>query len=653
MRDSLWASSRSIELMEPLHYLRLLRRRWIIIFLFTAIGAGLGCASTLARSDDDTPVQTYWVAAETLIVDLRSGAASPGGLLPLAEFATRGDVPSDAAVALGIDDSNELGSVIRAVADTAQGTLEISAAATEEDAASDRARVVTATFLDWLEDRREADYDAARTAANAEIVDRRNERDQLDSQIATLQGDDDGEPLSPSDATLLNGLLRARETAALRAINAFDQLTELERTGVADPQLIYLDAEAPLRISAASYFSRVNLGLQGERSFLSNQVAPTSPVLEEPGGDNLIDGAAGRSLLGGIAGLLLGASLVLAHFRFDPRLRTPEDVERAFGYSVIGEVPVISRKDRRAEVLHAVDQPRSYITEAHRYLRSALLFARFTVAPTPVHTLTDSQTINGISHDEDTEDTEDAVGGVEEREARVVMVTSAAAADGKTTTAANLAVTLAEAGYDTVLINCDHRIPAAHHLLGRPYLPGEVQETKVDNLRFIADVERDVYKTPEKIIQRQRTVIENARQIVDVVVLDTAPLLATNDAVDLLPSTDLVVLVCREGKTNKDDATETRDLLDRMGVPVAGVLVTGARGILGGRYYGRNRYGRYYQNESSVPPIPPAPEKVRPPKSRGPSHGKDGSDVRIDLRTPGDPPVDEPERPGRVSRLDD
>ncbi len=597
--------------------------------LCTAVGAAAGYSSTLLRSDDNGPIVSYWVASDILTVTDPAFGTSDIALSRLAQNATLGDVPNAAAESLGVD-PEQFRSSIRAVTNAADGIVELSAVALSPEDARARVDALTGTFLDELRANQQRAHDDAVADANAEVERHRLERSRLEALIEDLTVTQEAGDATDDDLAQLRDLNSQRDLENVLYATAINTAAEVRRQPVPEPELELTENVRQVQIDAGTYGSRITLGSAGNRVFSANEVGLTRAVTASTG--SAFDSAAARALLAGLIGLLLGVAAVLLHFRLDPRLRTPEDVERAFGYSVIGEVPVISRRDRRDQVLHAVDRPRSYVTEAHRYLRSALLFARFTFAPRPVHDLTDSHSLSTPTHDDPAALHAVTPASGDERQARVVMVTSPGAAEGKTTTAANLAVTLAEAGYDTVLINCDHRIPRAHEMLGLPYLPGEVQETGVPDLLFIADVERDIYTTPERISERQRSVIDRARQVVDVVVLDTAPILATNDAVDLLPSTDLVVVVCREGKTTADDAADARDLLDRMGVPVAGVLVTGARSILGGRYYARYRYGRYYRDER--PKARRKAKRARAPERRPsyiPKRGRQPARPDIDL----------------------
>jgi len=79
--------------------------------------------------------------------------------------------------------------------------------------------------------------------------------------------------------------------------------------------------------------------------------------------------------------------------------------------------------------------------------------------------------------------------------------------------------------------------------------------------------------------------VASARSRFDVIVLDTAPLLTTNDATELMPSVDLVVLTCRSGTTTADSAQRARELLARIAAPTSGVVLLGSEASPNDYYY--------------------------------------------------------------------
>ena len=108
-----------------------------------------------------------------------------------------------------------------------------------------------------------------------------------------------------------------------------------------------------------------------------------------------------------------------------------------------------------------------------------------------------------------------------------------------------------------------------------------------------------------------RELVAEARALADVVIIDTPPALATNDASELIPASDAVVVVSRVDKTTTDGARRTRFLLDRLSAPVAGVVAVGVAEH-------PSSYGSYYTTS----------ERGRGRKTRGGRH------VRPDASAP-------------------
>ncbi len=270
--------------------------------------------------------------------------------------------------------------------------------------------------------------------------------------------------------------------------------------------------------------------------------------------------------MGGIVGLGLGAGLVLLLDRFDGRLRRRDDVESATGLTVVAEIPPLNRKQQRSLEVVTVAQPRSRSAEAYRVVRGAVLFGLGGERP--------------------------ADGG-----AIVLMVTSANPGEGKTTTAANLAAVLAEGGFSVLVVNCDFRRPQVHRYLlespdeVRPPTSGldvavRPRPTRIPGVRLVTGLgEDDDEVNPLEIVALQRKVIERARAHVDVIVLDTAPFLATNDASELLQLTDQVLMVVRSGKTTAEAAHRTSEILERFDAPTLGVVFNDSAESHAAQYY--------------------------------------------------------------------
>jgi len=175
--------------------------------------------------------------------------------------------------------------------------------------------------------------------------------------------------------------------------------------------------------------------------------------------------------------------------------------------------------------------------------------------------------------------------------ARLILVTSANASEGKTTTVANLAASFAETGQRVLVLDADLRSPDTHSLFDVPQGagisdfitdPGDVplealvRPTSVPGVRIITAGTRLTH--PASLASRMGHLLEEVRGMADVVIIDSAPLLAASDVFDVLPIVDTVLLVVRSGRLTDVAAHRVAELLGRFQVPISGVVLVGARG---------------------------------------------------------------------------
>jgi len=221
-----------------------------------------------------------------------------------------------------------------------------------------------------------------------------------------------------------------------------------------------------------------------------------------------------------VLGLLLGIGTALLRDRMSDRIRGREDFEQITGVTVLATVPR-SRRLRGADADRPVllRAPESPAAESYRYLRSRL---QPLLRAGPV----------------------------------TVLVASAQEGEGRSTTAANLALALALAGRTVVLVDADLRRPRLHTMLDRvdelgltTLLNGEstvaetLQTTPVRRLRLLAagpgaESAADLLESP-----RLARVLRTVRQLCDVIVLDSAAVLSVSDAIALAAQSDHVLLV--------------------------------------------------------------------------------------------------------------
>lgn len=182
---------------------------------------------------------------------------------------------------------------------------------------------------------------------------------------------------------------------------------------------------------------------------------------------------------------------------------------------------------------------------------------------------------------------------------RTLVVTSPAPSEGKSTTVANLAITTAQSGRRTLLVDCDLRRPKLHELLSRPMTPGltnlmlneisdvPVQETGVDNLWLLSSGPPP--PNPADLLGTNRVdeIIADLIQKYDNIFFDAPPVIAATDAAILGSKVDGVLLVIQAGKTRRDQSERARELLEQARVRVIGAVLTNApKDSVIGEYYG-------------------------------------------------------------------
>lgn len=182
---------------------------------------------------------------------------------------------------------------------------------------------------------------------------------------------------------------------------------------------------------------------------------------------------------------------------------------------------------------------------------------------------------------------------------RTLIVTSPAAGEGKSTTVANLAVTMAQSGRRTILVDCDLRRPTLHELFERPMAPGltnvvmdeggdlPLQQTAVDNLWLLSSGPKPPNPADMLGAARMEQIIAQLAERADVVLFDAPPVMAAADAAILGAKTDGVLLVVQAGKTRRDHSERAREVLEKAGVRIVGAALTNAPkdGSMG-EYYG-------------------------------------------------------------------
>jgi succinoglycan biosynthesis transport protein ExoP len=291
-------------------------------------------------------------------------------------------------------------------------------------------------------------------------------------------------------------------------------------------------------------------------------------------------------LLGLVAGLALGVGLAFVRERLDDSLRGRTDLEVHAGTPVLAVIPKVPGwRNRREAKLVSREQPKSAVAEAYRTLRTSIQFAS------------------------------------SQRGMKAIMVCSPGSSDGKTTTAANLALMLADAGRRVVLVSADLRKPRLHQFFALDQriglsnvLAGDLQlweailDPGVENLRLV--LSGPVPARPAELLQsgQMGEVLSGLREVADYVILDTAPILMVADALALAPFVDGVLLVADSDRTSRSAAAHAREQLEQVGAAVFGAVLNNfdpakARAYRYAGYYPyQYRYLRYgYEPYSGAP----------------------------------------------------
>lgn len=254
-------------------------------------------------------------------------------------------------------------------------------------------------------------------------------------------------------------------------------------------------------------------------------------------------------LLGLILGLALGAGLAVLRSTLDTKIRTERDAEAASGSSVIGGIGFDPGASKKPLIVHL--DPHSPRAESFRSLRTNLQFLDV-----------------GAS-------------------ARTFLLTSAMPSEGKTTTVANLAISLAESGSRVLLIDADLRRPRIAEvmglegavgltdvLIGRAELDDVIQPWGTARLEILPAGQ--IPPNPSELLGSlgMRALLEMTAGLYDYVLVDTPPLLPVTDAAVLSKLTDGVLLVTASGRSRRPQLEKAALSLENIGSRVLGVVVT-------------------------------------------------------------------------------
>ncbi len=271
-------------------------------------------------------------------------------------------------------------------------------------------------------------------------------------------------------------------------------------------------------------------------------------------------------------GFILAAAIIFILHRLDDRLESPEDIEAKLEEPILGQLPEVDKKHyTEGYLLLSRMKAHTMFAESLRGVRSSLLLSP-----------------EGSSK-------------------RMLAVTSAVPGDGKTTFTANFAITLANAGNKTLLIDADLRRGNVHGYFEQPLegglaevLQGKLsikdatRETGINNLYFIRAGERPSNPSELLIGPSTKELVKDLRAEFDYVIFDCPPLTAIDDTFSIAAYLDGLFFVVRAGRTSIRFAKMGINTIHQRGAPILGLIVNGVPIDNPYYYYTTYYYASYY-----------------------------------------------------------
>ena len=366
-----------------------------------------------------------------------------------------------------------------------------------------------------------------------------------------------------TDAFLADRAELVRRQIALARQTTQRQIDELSARGQGGPELSALRQRlAELGVAESTVGTDLRIAERAQ--------TPSSPVSPRP---------LRNAILALFASLFLGVLIALARDQLAPRAGTSRELSTMLELPVLAGIPHVPRRwrTRKVRILSEVE------AEAYQTLRAALEFSAW--------------------GDDD----------------RVLLVTSAVAAEGKTSATARLGRALARAGHKTLVVSADLRVPKLHELFDLPRGVGLAEilmsldsksSTHVDPELFsraahvvVASQSRDggagclhvigsgaKVRDPGRLVSGQAMrafLLDLRRRDYDYVLIDAPPLIGLVDAQVIAQWTDAMLVVARLDRLTLDHVTELRAVLDRLERRALGLVVIGVQGEISRYYVGK------------------------------------------------------------------
>jgi succinoglycan biosynthesis transport protein ExoP len=405
-------------------------------------------------------------------------------------------------------------------------------------------------------------------------------------QIARLKGDANEAPADPQQAqsrALLRSIeqgMKSVEATRAEVERRFQQdLAESNRSQIG--QLRESNLRNNLERQRALFYSVVDQLKQAQ--LVSDFGSVTAQILDPPTASESRPSILIVLLAALGVGSGLGAGAVYIAVQLDARIRSLPEIRRLLDYRLLGVVPLLSREQQVGLTLGLAchSKPRSRLAETYKSLRTSIDLLR------------------------------------RNWEGKVFLVTSPQAGDGKSTTASNLAICIAQSGRKVLVLDADLRRPSQHAIHSLARNPGlthvlkdhmpfhkAVQHTPVENLDLLAAGSEVTNPAELLATDRLGALMRDLRQAYDCVIIDCSPLLVVTDPSIVAVVSDGMLLIVRAEVTRRLDAERTQELLTALESNVLGLVINGINPGQGGYGYGYGYgylcgYGTYGRSSSS------------------------------------------------------
>ena len=530
--------------------------------LLAAVGVLVGAIPNPSTTADAPLQNITYKANHTLLVGTPSGSdfvQNQTTFNQLELFTTVGEVPSRAAKRLGFDgEPAQLASEISVELNEQAGAIRIG---TEQDSA-DRAVAIADAFAEELTSYLAERQDTLLIQRN-EVLTKRLE--DLETAMKDLQRKVAANPSDSISQAELDALSR-------RYSAAYEQQSALNEDQ-GQIVLTTLESAQPVKVSTAA-----GRGLSAPRSRLS------------------------RGVLGGLLGGLIGAGVALLLARADRRIRTRSQAEQIFGLRANVTIPVAPTEQLRGIVVGPTRH--DGLSDSYRTLRSVLGFVEGGTAK-------------------------------EEGRAPIVLVVSASPGDGKTSVTANLAAAFVETGSRTIAVNTDFRRPTlSTRILGQKPQPMGFTAAELGSLppRFLLnrtpvpglalmDLAGVPGGTHGGLARTTAQFLPRLAKLADAIVVDSSPIGATAEVLELVPMADVIVVVTRLGNTSIHTAERTIEILRSLTNAEMLLAVVGDANEKGSYYYYYYEYGGYgsdYNRTRRTPKYKKWAQRLRPKSEASP-----------------------------------